>query len=153
MDKLTSAQMLDAFLRRLLAAEKDNYKVAFTAFTGGHNEYNGITLVDVKLVLDKLINDGFVSKYPYIDPMRNTTLPDFFYENYVITLEGKIFIENVGYETKMADEDRLAEISKRKMKVDVKNAERIAKTYWWTFGFALVALLISLVLLVLKLRD
>lgn len=31
-----------------------------------------------------------------------------------------------------------------KLKYDTKNARRIYRTYWWTFGFALIALLISL---------
>lgn len=31
-----------------------------------------------------------------------------------------------------------------KLKYDIKNAKRIYKTYWWTFIFAIIALIISL---------
>lgn len=41
----------------------------------------------------------------------------------------------------------------RKEKIDLANAQRLYNTYWYTFSFAVVALLISLVLLVLKLKE
>ena len=40
-----------------------------------------------------------------------------------------------------------------KLKLDVSNAERVYKTYWLTFTFALVGFIISLVLLIIKLKT
>jgi len=40
-----------------------------------------------------------------------------------------------------------------KLKYDVKNAKRIYRTYWFTFWFAVVGLLISLSLLILKVME
>jgi len=37
-----------------------------------------------------------------------------------------------------------------KEKIDFTNAKRISKTYWWTFGIAVVGFLISVYLLILK---
>jgi hypothetical protein len=45
-------------------------------------------------------------------------------------------------EIKRKKEKELLELEK--LKYDTKNASRIYKTYWWTFGFALIALLVSL---------
>lgn len=45
-------------------------------------------------------------------------------------------------EIKRKEERDILELEK--LKYDTKNAKRIFKTYWWTFGFALIALLISL---------
>jgi hypothetical protein len=39
----------------------------------------------------------------------------------------------------------------KNLDLNVKNSTRVFKTYWWTFGMAVVALLISLILLALKL--
>ena len=43
------------------------------------------------------------------------------------------------------------ELSDKKSHIDFRNAQKVAKTYWLTFGMAVFALLISLVLLILKL--
>ena len=48
------------------------------------------------------------------------------------------------------DKDLLQE---KKLRIDVKNAERIFKTYWWTFAMALVSLGVSIYLLILKLKG
>jgi hypothetical protein len=42
------------------------------------------------------------------------------------------------------------EISDVKLKYDLKTAKRIYNSYWWTFSFALIGLLISIILLILK---
>ena len=45
------------------------------------------------------------------------------------------------------------ELEIKKLRLNIVNAERISKTYWWTFGIALAAFLISLVLLILKIKG
>lgn len=74
-----------------------------------------------------------------------------------VTLFGKRFLLEGGF-SKIAEEIQasiLLEAEKEKLnfeklKYDVKNSKRIFKTYWFTFGFALAGLLISLILLILK---
>lgn len=52
-----------------------------------------------------------------------------------------------------ADETQKALRKEQKEIVDLRNSERIFKTYWWTFGIAVAAFLISLCLLFLKLAE
>ncbi len=59
---------------------------------------------------------------------------------------------------KELDEKKLEEnvrkkLSDEKLKYDVKNSKRMFKTYWWTFSFALIGLIISLVLGILKVIE
>lgn len=65
-----------------------------------------------------------------------------------ITSEGLSVIENGGYKN-FIDNIKVKKIKKEaydeeKSRYDLANAKRIYKTYWWTFGFALAAFLISL---------
>ncbi|MES2265603.1 MAG: hypothetical protein V4520_02505 [Bacteroidota bacterium] len=46
-----------------------------------------------------------------------------------------------------------ADLEFKKLSIDVKNAERIHSTYWYTFGMSLIALLISATLLIIKLLE
>jgi hypothetical protein len=41
----------------------------------------------------------------------------------------------------------------QKLEYDLKNAKRVYQTYWFTFGIAVLAFLISLVLVILKIRE
>lgn len=50
------------------------------------------------------------------------------------------------------EENAKIKLANKKLKIDIANAERINATYWWTFGIAVAAFLISLVLLILKLK-
>ena len=50
-------------------------------------------------------------------------------------------------------EREASELKKKKENIDLKNAERIFKTYWFTFAMAAIGLVISIILLVLKLRE
>ncbi|HEY5463230.1 MAG TPA: hypothetical protein VIJ95_08235 [Hanamia sp.] len=61
---------------------------------------------------------------------------------YLKKLEEKELVDNL--RQKLNDE---------KLKYDVKISKRIFKTYWWTFSFALIALIISLVLGILKVIE
>lgn len=47
----------------------------------------------------------------------------------------------------------LEKLTLEKARYDVKNAKRIYRTYWWTFTFSLIALIVSLILLILKLYE
>jgi|ERR1035437_2488747 hypothetical protein len=62
----------------------------------------------------------------------------------------KLFMNEKAKKEKQFEKDRLAN---DKLKVDLKNAKRISKTYWLTFGIAVAAFLISLVLLIIKLKG
>ena len=44
-------------------------------------------------------------------------------------------------------------LNDEKLKYDVKNSKRIFKTYWWTFTFSIIALIISLMLAILKILE
>ena len=57
------------------------------------------------------------------------------------------------YEDEKAKQQEIDHLNLKKLRFDVKNSERIFNTYWWTFGFALAALLISIFLLILKLAE
>lgn len=52
----------------------------------------------------------------------------------------------------LADKERQS-LKDEKLGYEVENARRIFKTYWWTFAFAIIALIISLSLLFLKLLE
>ncbi len=45
------------------------------------------------------------------------------------------------------------QMSDQKLKYDVKNARRIFKTYWWTFGVSIAAFIISVMLGIIKLLE
>jgi hypothetical protein len=53
-------------------------------------------------------------------------------------------------ERREQEQKAIDEQSKLKLVYDLKNAERIYKSYWWTFGIAIAGLLISLILLILR---
>jgi len=61
--------------------------------------------------------------------------------------------KNPDYKTPTERDKEISELTFKKLDLDVKNAERIYDSYWWTFGFALAALVISIFLLVLKLLE
>src|ERR1044072_3535592 len=62
----------------------------------------------------------------------------------------KVLSKQIEKERKEEIKERLAQ---EKLEIDYKNAKRVFKTYWWTFGFAVVGLLISLFLLFLKIAG
>ena len=74
-----------------------------------------------------------------------------------VTLFGKTFLLEGGFsriakeiESAFLFEAEKEKLNFEKLKYDVKNSKRIFNTYWFTFGFALAGLLISIVLLILK---
>lgn len=78
----------------------------------------------------------------------------------VINKKGRDVIRDGGYEKylekRASQTDRQNEIDDltyKKLRYDTANSERMFKTYWWTFGFSVFALAISLVLLALKLVE
>lgn len=40
-----------------------------------------------------------------------------------------------------------------KLDYDLRNAERVYRSYWWTFGLAIVSLVMSLILFILKIAE
>lgn len=98
---------------------------------------------DIELLCHKMKEDG------YID-LRSG--------NVKWTFKGEAFIKNGGYaalklsQQNQRERDKLInQLSQEKLEYDVKNAKRIYKTYWWTFGFAIAALGISLINLLYQL--
>ncbi|HYJ64519.1 MAG TPA: hypothetical protein VEV62_12300 [Parafilimonas sp.] len=77
-------------------------------------------------------------------------------DNDIYLREAKVYkITEIGisYYNYLRDEMEKERLGFEKLKIDTKNAKRIFKTYWWTFGFAVAGFLISLVLLILKLKE
>jgi hypothetical protein len=77
-----------------------------------------------------------------------------------INKKGRDVIKDGGYEKylekRLSQSDRQNEIDDltyKKLRYDTANSKRMFTTYWWTFGFSIAALVISLVLLVLKLIE
>lgn len=48
------------------------------------------------------------------------------------------------YSVKQKNKEQIESLSLEKLRYDVKNTKRIFKTYWWTFGISILALLLSL---------
>ena len=99
-------------------------------------------------VIDILVNEGLAEE--------NKGNPG----DYKITQKGQHVVKNGGYELYLNNKENakwreaeIEELTFEKLKYDVRNAKRIFKTYWWTFWFALVGLLISLALLLLKIIE
>lgn len=61
------------------------------------------------------------------------------------------YLKNI--EDKVIAETERQKLNDEKLKYDVKNAKRIFKTYWWTFGIAIAGFAISLVLAILKVIE
>ena len=61
------------------------------------------------------------------------------------------YLKNIA-DKEFAETER-QKLSDEKLKYDVKNAKRIFKTYWWTFGIAIAGFAISLVLAILKVIE
>ncbi|PKQ63304.1 hypothetical protein BZG01_15880 [Labilibaculum manganireducens] len=68
-----------------------------------------------------------------------------------IAEETERFIKNGGFRKqfdlqkgKNKKHEEVENLTFEKLKYDVKNSKRMSKTYWWTFSFALIALLISI---------
>lgn len=65
-----------------------------------------------------------------------------------ISILGERVISSSGIEaylTELADrKNSKAKKELQKLDIDIKNASRVFKTYWWTFGFSILALLLSL---------
>jgi len=96
------------------------------------------------------IFSGFLNSKNYIiefDQDENTKHDYGQNKIYSIKTEGRNYLEFL----KDTKEKEL--ISFRKSKIDLKNAERMSKTYWWTFWFAVIGLLVSLYLLYLKITG
>ena len=72
---------------------------------------------------------------------------------YSLTKKGLSFVSFEEIENKEKIEFERQKLTDEKLKYDVKNSQRIFKTYWWTFTFSIIALIISLTLAILKLLE
>jgi hypothetical protein len=60
---------------------------------------------------------------------------------------------NPDYQEPTERDKEISDLTYKKLDLDVKNAKRVYDTYWFTFWFALAALVISLFLAILKLAE
>ena len=82
-----SVQSLVAFLRKFLSFKERGYCAKQSDFIR-----NGFSSAEIKMILEKLADDGYVStEVDSHSPFRT-------YTQYRLTFEGKYFIENIGYE-------------------------------------------------------
>jgi hypothetical protein len=65
--------------------------------------------------------------------------------------KGETFLR--GYLQKKELENEEKDLQIAKLRLDVSNAKRINSTYWWTFSFAVIGFIISLVLLMLRISE
>ena len=80
---------------------------------------------------------------------RRTGENSFTHQIFKLNEKGELLLFNYIQQTEREAEEK--ELQFQKLKYDVKNAKRIFKTYWVTFGIAVAGLLISLVLLIFRL--
>lgn len=99
------------------------------------------TLHDIRVAKDKLLKDGHI----HVSVHNDGTC--------WVSAEGAVFIANGGYKSRLHTEETRNTLTSKKLEYDVKNAERIYKTYWWTFVLAIAGFAISLTLLILKLKE
>ncbi len=128
----------------LFSNETAIYSTTIYEKCGGKNNHI------VTNAIEKLMSDG------YLKTSGNS--------HFMLGGEGILFINNGGYaglceqyrieqltkNSEFEEERELAELNKEKIKIDIKNAKRIYKTYWFTFIIALGGFLISMILLILK---
>jgi hypothetical protein len=95
--------------------------------------------------LQQLLADGAIKEYPayskYYDLLQ--------LGRKILSLGGYIkYLETLSQ--KEIEQIEIASLTKQKLNIDLKNAQRVYKTYWWTFGIALAGFIISLILLLFK---
>lgn len=96
---------------------------------------------EVTMCCSKMSRDGYLQKSDKLAHM------------YVITFEGVAFIKQGGYSALHKNETESKILQEKKMVLDIANAQRVYDSYWVTFGIAIAAFLISVILLVLKLKE
>lgn len=95
-----------------------------------------ISVRDKKSILSNLIKDKFVN-------LKN--------DLYSITDKGKSELDSFRSKSEMKSQSEL--IAFEKLKYDFKNAKRIFKTYWISFGISIAAFIMALVLSILKILE
>jgi len=90
------------------------------------------------IIKEKLVNEGIITDEPGKGNFLTQLGLDIIekhsgYINFLLSL--KIIDEAIRERERLGDE---------KLRYDVKNAKRIFNTYWWTFGFSVAALLLSI---------
>ncbi len=111
-------------------------------------------IFDIRLPFDKLgegsklSDEELLKELDYLLKQEEIIrIEEKFSEYYIITQLGTIAFHDKKYLT-LGENEFLA---REKLKYDLKNAKRIFRTYWWTFGIAIISFLVSLALLILRL--
>lgn len=52
-----------------------------------------------------------------------------------------------------AHKKELEKLNLEKARLDIRNSKRIYRTYWWTFSFSVISLIVSIILLYLKISE
>lgn len=109
-----------------------------------------------------LVNEGFANRdiTRPVDPISSSlTGKSYFETSYLFLTDKGRELQSIGsyslFEESIREKERIEEellkLNLEKLKFDVKNARRIFNTYWWTFGFSIVAFVVSIILLLDKL--
>jgi hypothetical protein len=111
-------------------------------------------------MVDAIIHDFQPEAYDYSEQINALLLDKFKYADeyngrYWITLNEKgMAAKNAGghfvYE---AMQKEIKQLTTKKLTYDANNAKRIYQTYWLTFALAMASFVISIILLILKLRE
>ena len=118
-------------------------------------EYLKWTKKDIEIYekTKSLIYKSAVEEFSYIEPILNTEL-------YQFTSVGKLAKNKGGhfkYQQFLKEQNDIKEnnelLTTKKLELDVKNAERLHKTYLWTFAMSIIAIIISIVVLLLKVAE
>jgi len=111
-------------------------------------------------IVDFIIHDYQPEAYDYSQQINVLLLDKFKYADeyngrYWITLneKGMAAKNAVGHFIYHQKQEELKQKQERKQQVDLKIAEWMVTTYWWTFGFAIAAFGISLTLLIITIKK
>jgi len=138
-DKFDIFELTDQQLDKLLGSAF--FEISDLLKTKNESGYTYIELDQQKMAMAQLYVDGLLKEVP-----PNS-------KRFYLTSEGRDFIIRGGYKRRFEREEKLRKIADEKAEYDLYNAKRIFKTYWFTFGIALIGLAISIFLLILKIKE
>lgn len=102
---------------------------------------NGITLDQIRVAIRTLKNDDYIV----------TADSNLFVVR--ITSKGESFLSSGGYKTQFATDTEKKSLENRKLALDVKNANRIYRTYWITFWLSVAGFITAATLAILKITE
>ncbi len=95
---------------------------------------------ELKTTLILMVNELGLLLKPYSDRLSITISP---FGKQVCSKGG--WLRHLELETEKLLQDKARQrLTDEKLKYDVKNAKRIFKTYWWTFGISIAAFILAL---------